>query len=170
MPVIDIFLAALIVYGIIRGLFRGLFVEVAGLLALVLGVWGATHFSHYASSFLTEQFDWQENTIKISAFVITFIAIVVAISLAGKALTKLASFMFLGILNKILGGLFGGVKIALIISVVLMLISEIHLTKTLISEEDQNKSILYEPVCRLATLIVPNLLAASQKLEQSKVE
>ena len=170
MPVIDIFLAALIVYGIIRGLFRGLFVEVAGLLALVLGVYGATHFSHYASSFLTEQFDWQENTIKISAFVITFIAIVVAISLAGKALTKLASFMFLGILNKILGGLFGGVKIALIISVVLMLISEIHLTKTLISEEDQNKSILYEPVCRLATLIVPNLLAASQKLEQSKVE
>lgn len=170
MPVIDIFLAALIVYGIIRGLFRGLFVEVAGLLALVLGVYGATHFSHYASSFLTEQFDWQENTIKISAFVITFIAIVVGISLAGKALTKLASFMFLGILNKILGGLFGGVKIALIISVVLMLISEIHLTKTLISEEDQNKSILYEPVCRLATLIVPNLLTASQKLEQSKVE
>jgi len=170
MPVIDIILAALIVYGIIRGLSRGLFVEVAGLLALVLGVYGTAHFSTYVAEFLTEHVDWQENTINISAFVITFIVIVLAISLAGKALTKLASFVFLGLLNKILGGLFGGAKIALIISVVLMLISKIHLTKMLISEEDQNKSILYEPVRQLAPLIVPNVLDIGEDLKPSKTE
>ena len=170
MPVIDIILAALIIYGVIRGLFRGLFVEVAGLLALVLGVYGATHFSNYAAEFLTEQFDWQGHTINASAFVITFIVIVVVISLAGKALTKLASFVFLGLLNKILGGLFGGAKIALILSVIIMLMNKVYWAKSLISEEDKNQSILYQPVSELAPLVMPSLLTIEQETKDSESE
>lgn len=157
MPVIDIILAVLILYGIIRGLSRGFFVEVASLLALVLGTYGAIHFSNYASEFLADHVDWSENTINVSAFVVTFVVIVVTISLAGKALTKLASFVFLGVLNKVLGGFFGGAKIALILSVILMLFSKVHLTETLITEEDKNKSSFYEPVRSLAIFILPNL-------------
>jgi len=158
MPIIDIILASLIVYGIVRGLFRGLFVEVAGLLALVVGTYGAIHFSNYAGEFLVQHVDWNKNTINVTAFIVTFVVIVLAISLAGKALTKLASFVFLGALNKILGGLFGGAKVALILSVLLLLLNKIQLTKQLISDEDKAMSIFYEPVQSLAPLIMPNLI------------
>lgn len=158
MPIIDIILASLIVYGIVRGLFRGLFVEVAGLLALVVGTYGAIHFSNYAGEFLVQHVDWNKNTINVTAFIVTFVVIVLAISLAGKALTKLASFVFLGALNKILGGLFGGAKVALILSVLLLLLNKIQLTKRLISDEDKATSIFYEPVQSLAPLIMPNLI------------
>ena len=111
MSVIDIVLGALLLFGLIRGFSKGLFVEIASLLALVLGVYGAIHFSFYVSNYLNPQVDWSEQTMNIVAFAITFVIIVIAISLAGKALTKLADFATLGILNKLLGGVFGALKI-----------------------------------------------------------
>lgn len=106
MAVIDIVLGALILFGLIRGLMKGLFVEVASLVALIAGVYGAIHFSNFAADFLMERVDWNEKTINITAFAITFVIIVLVISLAGKALTKLADFAALGFLNKLLGALF----------------------------------------------------------------
>lgn len=167
MPIIDIILAALIVYGIVRGLFRGLFVEVAGLLALVVGTYGAIHFSNYAGEFLVQHVDWNENTINVTAFIVTFVVIVLAISLAGKALTKLASFVFLGALNKILGGLFGGAKVALILSVLILLLNKTQLTDALISDEEKASSIFYAPVESLAPLIIPNLIGSQKGTESS---
>ncbi|MCK5906820.1 MAG: CvpA family protein, partial [Flavobacteriales bacterium] len=42
---IDLVLGGILVYGAIKGLMKGLIVEIAGLLALIIGVWGAIHFS-----------------------------------------------------------------------------------------------------------------------------
>ena len=52
MAIIDIILGALILYGLIKGLSKGFFVEVTSLLALLVGVYGAVHFSNYAAEFL----------------------------------------------------------------------------------------------------------------------
>ena len=110
MTVIDIVLGALLLFGLVRGFMKGLFVEIASLLALVLGVYGAIHFSDFAASFLNSRVDWDEKYINIVAFAITFVVIVLAIVLAGKALTKLADFAALGILNKLLGGVLVSLK------------------------------------------------------------
>ena len=114
-------LGALILFGLVRGFMKGLFVEVASLVALIAGVYGAIHFSNFAAEFLQTKTEWTEQTINITAFAITFVIIVLAIGLAGKALTKLADFAALGIINKLAGGAFGALKIALILSVVLFL-------------------------------------------------
>ena len=92
MAVIDIVLGALILFGLIRGLFKGLFVELASVIALVAGVYGAIHFSYFVANFLETKTEWDEKTINITAFAITFVVIILLISLAGKALTKLADF------------------------------------------------------------------------------
>ena len=92
MSVLDIVLAALLLFGLVRGLINGLFVEVASLVALVAGVYGAIHFSDFAANFLMDKTEWSEKTINITAFAITFVVIVLVIALAGKALTKLADF------------------------------------------------------------------------------
>ena len=78
---------------------------------MIAGVYGAFHFSNFAATFLKERVDWNENTVNIAAFAITFIIIVLVIALAGKALTKIADFAMLGLLNKLLGALFGGLKV-----------------------------------------------------------
>ena len=45
--------------------------------------------------FLEERVDWDENYISLTAFAITFIAIVIAVSFLGKVLTKMADFAML---------------------------------------------------------------------------
>ena len=158
MTVIDIVLGGLILLGLVRGLMKGLFVEIASLAALILGVYGAIHFSNFAAEYLESKVDWSENTINITAFAITFVLIVLIISLAGKALTKLADFAALGILNKLLGGIFGALKIGVILSVALIILSKMNKSIPFVDEEDLKDSVLYEPVRLLAPKLLPSLL------------
>lgn len=158
MSIIDIVLGALLLFGLIRGVMKGLFVEVASFVALILGVFGAIHFSYFIADFLEPKFDWNEKTMNIVAFAITFVTIVLAISLAGKALTKLADFAALGMLNKLLGGVFGALKIGLILSVLLIVFNKLNDTLPFMEQEDLDKSVLYKPVKSLAPLIFPTLI------------
>ncbi|WP_072347603.1 CvpA family protein [Flavobacteriaceae bacterium A100] len=167
MSVLDIILGALILFGLVRGFWKGLFVEVASLVALVAGVYGAIHFSGYAATFLQNKFSWEEKYVNIVAFAITFIVIILVISLAGKALTKLANFAALGILNKLLGGVFGALKIGLILSVILGVFSKMNETIPFLGEEDLKESVLYEPVKSLAPTVFPNIIKAEDQEEET---
>lgn len=166
MSVIDIVLVALLLFGMIRGFIKGFFVEIASLLALVAGVYGAIHFSDFAATFLQDKTEWNEKTINIVAFAITFVIIVLAIALAGKALTKLANFASLGILNKLLGGLFGALKIGLILSVILIVFDSMNSTVPFTDEHTIEDSILYAPVKSLAPMIFPTILNKKRELEE----
>lgn len=166
MGVLDIILAALLLFGLVRGFMKGLFVEVASLVALVAGVYGAIHFSNFAAEFLQGRFDWSEKTINITAFAITFVVIILAISLAGKALTKIADFAALGILNKLLGGVFGALKIGLILSVLLIVFDKMNKTIPFVDKADLEDSILYKPVKSLAPMIFPSIIKAEEHNEE----
>lgn len=164
MSIIDIVLGALLLFGLIRGAMKGLFVEIASLCALILGVFGAIHFSYFVADLLEPKVDWDEKTMNIVAFAITFVVIVLAISLAGKALTKLADFAALGMLNKLLGGVFGALKIGLILSVLLIVFNKLNNTLPFMEDEELEESILYKPVKSLAPMIFPTLIKSGEEL------
>lgn len=170
MGVLDIILAALLLFGLVRGFMKGLFVEVASLVALVAGVFGAIHFSYFAAGFLEGRFEWSEKTINITAFAVTFVVIILAISLAGKALTKIADFAALGILNKLLGGVFGALKIGLILSVLLIVFDKMNKTIPFVDKADLEDSILYKPVKSLAPMIFPSIIKAQETETENKIE
>ena len=170
MSVLDIVLSVLLLFGLVRGFMKGLFVEVASLVALIAGVYGAIHFSYYAANILEHKVSWDEKYVNIVAFAITFIVIILIISLAGKALTKLADFAALGILNKLLGGVFGVLKIGLILSIVLMVFSRMNGTLTFVSDDELKNSVLYEPVRSIAPLIFPNIIKAEDDSETKETD
>ena len=170
MSVLDIILASLILFGLVRGLMKGFFVEIASLVALVAGVYGAIHFSNYAVTFIDENSQWDEKTVNILAFAATFVIIVLVIALAGKALTKLASFAALGILNKLLGAIFGALKIAVILSVILLVFDSLNRTIPFTDEETIEESVLYKPVKSLVPMIFPVILEKKNELEREKEE
>jgi len=158
MGIFDIIIAVILVFGFIRGLMKGLFVEVASLAALVAGVYGAIHFSYFVGDFLKEKVSWSEQYITLASFAITFAIIVLAISLLGKLFTKLADFAYLGWINKILGGVFGALKLALILSIVLLVFDKFNNMIPFVNSEEKEKSILYEPVRKLAPMLFPTLI------------
>jgi membrane protein required for colicin V production len=170
MSVLDIILGALILFGLVRGFMKGLFVEIASIIALIAGVYGAIHFSNFAAEFLESKVDWNEKTMNIVAFAVTFIIIVLAIALAGKALTKLADFAALGIINKLAGGVFGALKIALILSVVLIIFDRMNSTIPFANEKDLEASVLYIPVKSLAPSIFPYILEPKKEDDENAMD
>ncbi|MDT8402303.1 MAG: CvpA family protein, partial [Bacteroidales bacterium] len=76
MNYIDIIILAFIAWAIYRGFKNGLFVEIASIAALVLGIWGSIRFSWFTQNKLIEYFDMQGEYLGLIAFIITFIVIV----------------------------------------------------------------------------------------------
>ncbi|MGH1387131.1 CvpA family protein [Kordia sp.] len=164
MNFIDIIIGGVIVLGFARGLMKGLFVEIASLVALIAGLYGAIHFSYFAGDFLVENFpSWEEKYVNLTAFAITFIVILIAVTMAGKLLTKVADFASLGILNKILGGAFGGLKMAVIIGAALVFFERTNNTMTFVEQDKIDGSALYEPVKEVGGFVFAYVLEETNK-------
>jgi membrane protein required for colicin V production len=158
MNIIDIVLACLLLFGLVIGYRKGLFVELTSLVGLVLGVYGAIHFSYFLSGFLESKVDWDPSMIQVIAFAGTFIVIVMALVFLGKVLTTIAETIMLGFFNKMLGAIFGALKYALILSIVLLILSEFNKTFKFMDKSKTSKSVLYDPVKNFAPLIFPKLV------------
>jgi membrane protein required for colicin V production len=165
MNIFDIIIAALLIFGFVRGIMKGLFVEVASLVALIAGVYGAIHFSYFIGDFLKESVSWSEEYISLAAFAGTFIVIIIVISFLGKILTKLANFASLGIINKILGGIFGTLKIGLILSVVFIFFGKMNDSIPFIEKNTLEESILYQPLKKVAPTIFPSIIKGEDDLK-----
>lgn len=165
MNIFDIVIAALLIFGFVRGVMKGLFVEVASLVALIAGVYGAIHFSYFIGDFLNEYVSWSEEYVSLAAFAGTFIVIIIVIAFLGKILTKLADFASLGVINKILGGVFGALKIGLILSVVFIFFGKINDTIPFIKKKTLEESILYKPVKKVAPTIFPSIIKGEEDLK-----
>ena len=163
MNTVDIIIAVILLFGLVKGFMKGLFIEITSLVGLVLGVYGALHFSFYLSDILKENVSWDQSMIQIVAFAGTFLVILLALVFLGKALTKIAETMFLGFFNKLLGAVFGVLKYALILSIVFLIYDQINASLKFISKEKSKESILYEHVRDLAPTIFPNLVKVVEK-------
>lgn len=164
MNFIDIILGALILYGLIKGFINGLFVEVASLVALIAGVFGAIHFSYIAGIYLSQRLDWNEDYINLAAFAITFIVILLGVSLIGKLLTKLADIAALGLLNKLMGSVFGALKFVVIVGGLLIFTSRLSVSIPVINEESTQSSVLYTPVKDLGNFVFQMILKDDAEL------
>ncbi len=153
MNTLDIVMTVLLSIGLIRGLFKGFFVEVASLISLVLGIYIASNFSYYVGNYLVKYISLEEQYIKLISFVVTFILVVLAVAFLGKFITKIADVASLGLLNRIAGGLFGALKYGLLVSVVLLVLGKIEKTFPIVPKEQKDTSILYEPIKSVAPLV-----------------
>lgn len=170
MNFIDIILGALILYGLIKGFINGLFIEVASLAALIAGVFGAIHFSYIAGIYLSQRLDWNEEYINLAAFAITFIAILLGVSLIGKLLTKLADIAALGLINKLMGSVFGALKFVVILGGLLIFTSKMTMRIPVLNSEHTASSILYHPVKDLGNLVFQFILKKDSELDDISEE
>ena len=122
MNYIDIILLLPLLYGAYRGFSRGLIIEVATLLGLLLGVYIAIKFSGYTEDFLRDFLNLSSESLSYVALGVTFLIVVVAISLLGKMLTKLIDIISLGMVNKLLGTVLGIAKYFVFLCIALFII------------------------------------------------
>lgn len=157
MNFIDIVFAVLLVFALYKGIKNGLFVELASLIALIAGIFVALKFSGFAKSIVENTVSWNPKYIEIIAFALTFIAVVAAIHLSAKLLTKIADFAFLGWINKLAGAGFSMLKTILILSIVILLFEKINLNNMIAKQETLEDSIFYNPIKKVSEIIYPQI-------------
>jgi len=152
---LDIALAIPLLWFTYKGFRNGLIIELASLAALILGIYIALHFSFYAEEYLRENFEVAEKYIYIISFAITFLIVAVLVYLVGKIIHKLVSIVALGILNRVAGGIFGFLKAALVLSIILYFLNGFD--PGILKAEVKEKSYLYSPVESIVPMIIPRL-------------
>lgn len=155
MNYIDIILGILLILSAINGFRKGFIVELASLAALILGIWGAFEFSDITTDFLMENFNLHSKHINIISFVVTFIVIVILVHIVANVVNKLVEAMMLGFINRLAGLVFGLLKSALILSVILVIFEKIDKDVSILSERKKAESKLYEPIRNFAPSIFP---------------
>lgn len=163
MNTVDIILSLFLLYGLVRGFFRGFLAELASLVGIVAGIYGAIHFSHFIANILANFIDWEQQYINLISFAFTFVFIVFLVSLAGKMLTKVAAFAALGIVNRLLGAVFGFVKSAFVASVIIMFFKATNERIEIIEQETLENSVLYPSVEKIAPIILPSIIKQVQE-------
>lgn len=157
MNLLDIILGIILVFAFVQGMRKGLFVSLASFIGLILGVIGAIYFSEFAVKHINNWLSLNEETTSFVAKAVTFIAIIFIINWAAKFLTKIADFAFLGLVNKILGGVFNLLFSAFLISIFFMFFNQWNATEYVISNEKKENSNLYAPVEALAPFVLSYL-------------
>ena len=157
MEFIDIIIGGFLLYGFLRGVWNGLFVELASFLSLLVGIWAALKFSNTLNLMLQSIVSWSPKTIMVVSFALTFILVFIAITMLAKVFTTLFSFAGLGIFNKILGGVFGIFKMVLIVGVSLGIFEKVNFANHFAEKETLEKSLFYFQVLNTATSIYPSL-------------
>jgi membrane protein required for colicin V production len=157
MNYLDIILGILLILSAFNGFSKGFVEELAGLVALILGIWAAIHFSGMMAHFLTSHLNFTFQHLSIAAFLITFILVVILVHLVGTLVSKVIKAASLGFLNRLAGFGFGVIKGALILSIILIVFNRIDEDVHIISSEKKAESKLYEPIRNFAPRIFPFL-------------
>lgn len=150
---LDLIFGGLVLVGALRGLFKGFIIEIASLLALILGVYGAIHFSDFFAQWLVLYVEWKESYINLTSFGLTFTLIIIAVSMLGKFFTKLAKIIMLNWLNRLLGFVFGALKMAVISGVLLIILERANAMFGLIPDSIISESLLSEQLLNLGEWI-----------------
>jgi membrane protein required for colicin V production len=153
MELVDIVLALLLASGFFMGLKNGLIVEIASVAALIAAVYGAIHFSYFVSGYLEEAVDWNGTNVKVSAFVATFLGILIGVHLLAKLLTRIARLAMLGFLNRLAGGIFGLVKVAVILGALIIYLERAGVSADWLLAGVLEDSVLYPPLRETGALV-----------------
>jgi membrane protein required for colicin V production len=154
---LDLAIAVPVVWGLYKGFTSGFIMEIARIVALIAGVYLAVRFAQELSEYLYKNTDITNEFLPIISFAIIFIAVVVLVHLFAKAIEKLAKAVALGWANKAGGATFGALRMAFMISVVILMLTRFELLKQFNKSETAQSSFLYEPVTQLAPFIIPIL-------------
>lgn len=157
MNAIDIVILIPILWGFWRGFMKGAIMEAATFVAFFLGIWGGIHLSDAMGKLIGHWMNSQSAYIPLVSFALVFVLILIAVFAVAKLVQRLVEGMALGVVNKILGGVFGTLKFLLLLSIFFFVIDSLERRIEFIPKKMKERSLLYKPVASIAPKIIPGI-------------
>jgi membrane protein required for colicin V production len=157
MSTIDIILGIFLIYFAFKGFTNGFIISIATLAGMVLGFYAASHFSEFTANWLQQDMGLKSSNIRLIAYVVTFVIVIILIFLLGRFLTGVVKTAGLGIVNRLAGAILGIGKGLLLASFLILLFARIDPKGSLLTPEQKKNSVLYKPVSAIAPAVIPLL-------------
>ena len=159
MKFLDVLILLAVIWFAIKGFKNGFFGEIFFVLALIIGGWATVHFTDYTCSVL----HWTEPNKWMFAAGITFVVVVVGILLLGRLCKSIFSFVLPDFFDKLLGLVFGGGKIILLVGILFYFVSNFDTKERVLTVERKSASFFYAPSLAVAEFVLPQF----KKLKES---
>ena len=153
MNYIDIIIVIPLLYFFIKGFSNGLIKEISDLFGLVIGAYVAVNFSSYLHPKITEFFPQNIDLVPIISFTTLFFVALLVIKLLGYMLETVTKALALGFISKILGAIFGLLKVVVFFSFLLFFLTEYNI----LTIDEQQDSVLIPPIKKTTEIIMPKV-------------
>jgi membrane protein required for colicin V production len=167
---LDIILAIPLLVGAFFGFKRGLIMELSRIVSLIVGVYVAVRFSYLFTDYIYDNTDIDTEFLPIISFCLVMLGMMVLIHLLAKLIDKTLKTVALGWALRITGGIFGFLRMAFIVSLILMLGHRSEILKEMEKGESFQKSVLYEPLVGFSQLILPVLESIDKDSWKNRIE
>jgi membrane protein required for colicin V production len=157
----DMLILLPLLYGAYRGFMNGFVHEIIYLIFLILCIFFGYRLVEFVSEQIETTYNYHSDFLKVYSFIGVLIVSMILIHFLTKGIESLLKIVGLGLLNKLAGALFGIVKWALIVSLVLNIITAFDKDQEIISKEKRNKSMFYHPAMDIAQLLIPSMEVAT---------
>ena len=169
MNYIDIILSLILFYGLFKGFTRGLIIEAASLLSIIIGLLGALTFTPIMENLLSYFFSDEKLPSSIILFTASLILIVLGINFFAKNLTKFIKLVSLGGINKVLGGIFGVSKYVLLISILFVFVDQFSFMFEFFESNFLEESVMFESLKNIGYYIIQLLESNDVKIPEKLV-
>lgn len=162
---LDVVILIPILLALWRGFKRGLILELATLVGLALGIYAGLHFSYYASDLLQSKLEIESEHLPILSFAVTFLVVVIAVFLLGKALERIVKMIALSFFNKLAGALFSVTKVAIIIALLLVIFDRFNSDFEWVKAEELDRSLAYKGLVEAGSVVLPEVKSVIENNE-----
>ena len=151
MKVLDVIILLAVIWFAIRGFRKGFFGELFSILAMIIGAWATVRFTDYTCSLL----EWDNPNQWLLAAGITFIVVVIVVLIIGKVCKSVFNFVLPDFFDKLLGLLFGGGKVILLVGILFYFVSNLDMQEKILTAERKSSSFFYAPSLKVADFLLP---------------
>ena len=155
--VMDIILLICFIPAIIQGLRKGFIAQAVSIISIIAGLWAASQFTETVAEWGSQYLAVSEQAMNIIAFALIMIVVFLALGLVGKLLEGLFKMVLLGWVNRLLGLAFALLKTALIVGLLVIIFSSVNESLQLVEESVLNESMLYPPFKKFAFDVFPQI-------------
>jgi len=142
MKMLDLIILLPLIYGAYKGYKRGFIMSLFMLLAVIVGLYAAFHFTDVIVGYGKEHFEWTSKYISPITFLSLFLVVGAGVYFGGKVLESVIKLAKLSVLNSLAGALLGLLQWTYFVGSLLLMLISFDQKEKIISKETKQHSLI----------------------------
>ncbi len=163
--IIDILIVLAMVWFGYQGIKKGLIYETFSILAILIGGWGAVYLSNFTAKLIGAE----SEVMHLVSLALTFFVCIILVIFVGKLFKISISFIIPEIIDKILGFVFGLIKVLFFVGILFYYIVAADQHEKFLTAHAKESILLFKPAYKTAAFLLPKIKSIHTIVEENNL-